>query len=183
MLLNYQKSFCCKLSAGLLILVLSTGNLLAGSGKPSDDARQIKQPNIFTVQLQHQATVCGKLVKSKWIADQQSYEALFKELFSRQISTPRPQAAVVDFSKYAMLFISMGQQRTGGYSVKLASETMDVNNNRASVSVKWLVKKPGAMAVQMLTNPCLLLRVPRGNYQAVDVVDQVGRKRQSIAVP
>lgn len=103
-------------------------------------------------------------------------------MFRGLISDSKPQPAVIDFDSHAALLISMGQQRTGGYSVKLASEQMHVKGGRAEISVNWTVAKSGMVAIQMLTNPCLLLQVARGDYQVIDIVDQSGKVKQTITV-
>ena len=158
-----------------LLCFLYLGKVMAVSGKPPES-------EMVPIIVHHQSATCGNLSESQWISDQQKYESVFQAMFRGFISDSRPQPALVGFDKHAMLLVSMGQQRTGGFSVKLAAEQMEVSNNRARIKVHWQTAKPGMMAIQMLTNPCLLLEVPRGNYELIDIVDQSGKTRQSIAV-
>jgi hypothetical protein len=105
-------------------------------------------------------------------------------MFQRVISDSKPEPAPINFDNSAVVLISMGQQRTGGYSVKLASDFMEVKNNRGTIAVEWREVKPGMVAIQMLTNPCLFVEVPRGDshghYTSIDIVDQSGKTRATI---
>lgn len=162
----------------MAILFLSAnvcGVALAGSGKPAAD-------DLTPVVVIQQVSVCGKLVESQWLDNPQQYHSTFEALFQGLISDSRPQPAPINFKTHAALLISMGQQRTGGYSVRLASDQIQVSDGRGKVSVKWITAKSGMVTIQMLTNPCLLLKVPRGNYRIVDVVDQNGNLQQTIAI-
>lgn len=166
-----------KLSSPVLLvaILLLAGKTLAVSGKPPESS-------LLPMIVHHKSATCGTLVESQWLSNQKEYEAVFQEMFKGLISNTKPQPAVIDFKNRAMLLVSMGQQRTGGFSVALASKQMDVANERATIRVQWKTSKTGMVTIQMLTNPCLLLEVPRGNYRVIDVVDQSGKVRQSITV-
>ena len=164
--------------ATLVILALHvSGCAMAGS----EDASNVESPTL-KVSVHHQSATCGKLTESQWLPDQQRYESTFQAMFQGLVSDSKPQTKIINFDKYGMLFISMGQQRTGGYSIKLSSEQMQVKDGRATIEVNWVTAKRGMVTIQMLTNPCLLLLVPRANYRVIDVVDQSGTLRQSINV-
>ena len=163
------------LSVICLILFLLSGDVMALSGNPENTSS-------LPVTVLHQAATCGTIVDSQWISAQQPYEITFQSLFQGKISSSNPEPATVDFSKNGVLLISMGQQRTGGYSVTLAVDQMQISDGRAKIQVVWNTRKPGTMAIQMLTNPCLMLEVPKGNYSVIDVQDQVGNTRMSISV-
>ena len=132
------------------------------------------------VEVVHQGSTCGALSQSQWLTEQQKYEVLQKSLMSNVIAGNASNFPAIDFSRRSLLVISMGQQRTGGYSVRLASSQLDVVNDRASVHVNWISPKPGMITIQMLSNPCLLLSLPKGNYKFVDIVDQTGKIKQSL---
>ena len=164
--------FCFLLCVGEY---LSSGIVMAASGKPNESAT-------LPVVVHYQSATCGSIVESHWLSSQQQYESIFQAMYEGLIADSMPQPVQINFDRQSVLLISMGQQRTGGYSVKLASAKMEVANERAKIQVQWNVKKPGMIAIQMLTNPCLLLEIPGGNYKFIDVVDQSGVTRQSFAV-
>ena len=155
------------------LLSLVSSSALAASGKPQDTS-------LLKIVTHHQSATCGIIIESKWFANAQKYEDAFQSLVKGVISDSTQIPSQIDFSHYGVLLISMGQQRTGGYSVKLAAEQMEVVDRRAKIKVLWTTKKPGMMAIQMLTNPCLLLEVPKGDYDFIDVVDQTGKTRLSV---
>ena len=158
-----------------LIVSLHSSGVLAASGKPEDDKK-------LEVTVHYLSATCGSITESQWIADQQQYELTLAALHKGTISDSTAKFPVVDFDRYGVLLISMGQQRTGGYSVKLASNEMNIVDGRGKVRVQWNTKKPGMITIQMLTNPCLLLKVPKGDYSAIDVLDQLDNIRTSVAV-
>ena len=65
----------------------------------------------------------------------------------------------VDFSKYSMVFLNLGEQSTGGISI----EVKEVVDNGSDWIVYYEVKKPGAdeMATTVMTTPFTLIRIPR----------------------
>lgn len=134
------------------------------------------------IEVLHQSTNCGGVTESHWLTSQQQYESIFQTLFRGTISDTKQQLPRINFDDNALLLISMGQQRTGGYQVKLASSQLQLSDGRAKVSVSWIMPKSGMVTIQVLTNPCLLLEFPRNNYQFVDVVDQAGKVRQTIPI-
>jgi len=161
---------------GILFLVVSfcvlaaQGILLAAPG------------NQLQITTRYQSAICGTITESQWIDDQQHYEMIFQALNQGLISNSKPKPPSIDFSRDGVLLISMGQQQTGGYAVKLASNQLEVANDRVKIQIEWITKKPGMMTVQMLTNPCLLLEIPRAGYDTIDVIDQSGNVRVSVSV-
>ena len=130
----------------------------------------------------YQSAICGTITESQWLANQQQYETTYQALNQGIISDSKPKPVPIDFSRYGVLLVSMGQQQTGGYAVKLASSQVEVANGRAKIQVNWVTKAPGTMTVQMLTNPCLLLKIPGTDFDVIDVIDQSGKVRVSVAV-
>ena len=166
----------------LLLLLFNCPAVFASSGKPKEMEPQAAVP--AKIIAHHYSSTCGNIIESQWLSSHEAYEASFKAMFQRVISDSKPEPVSINFDVSAMVLISMGQQRTGGYSVKLASELMDIKNNRATIAVQWREAKSGMVTIQMLTNPCLFVEVPRGgsygNYTIIDVVDQAGKTRVTI---
>jgi hypothetical protein len=159
----------------------------AATGKPADNEQKIPKLDntsvdmVNVVDVLHQSGTCGNITESQWITDQQKYLTSFQGMSQRVISDKKPETAVVDFKKNAVIVIAMGHQRTGGYSVKLASTQIAIKNNRATISVEWRRPMPGMFSIQMITNPCLFVTVPHGDYASIDVVDQTGKRRATLS--
>ncbi|MDY0163286.1 protease complex subunit PrcB family protein [Desulfobotulus sp.] len=81
----------------------------------------------------------------------------------------------VDFDREGVLLLGLGMRRTGGYGIRLASPDLEVSGDTAMIRLHLLRPSPGARTIQVLTWPCVLLRVPRGDYRHVQAVDEAGR--------
>ncbi len=77
------------------------------------------------------------------------------------------------------VLISMGQRSSGGYGVTVSREAV-VRDGRVQLQATFVAPGAGRMAIQMITSPCVLVRLPQGSWAGVDVRDQTGRLRASV---
>lgn len=151
----------------------------------SQDVNKSEQSPAMSLKIEtlYKSTQCGPSVQTQWIADQSLFEKLFQGTRQQMISPglPAPTSSI-DFSKYGVLLVSMGQQRTGGYSVELAREEMQLSDGVVQISVHWREPAPDMMLTQALTHPCIFLKVAQGDYDVVRVVDQENRVHAEITV-
>lgn len=77
--------------------------------------------------------------------------------------------------------ISRGPQPTPGYGFELADAS--VRGHVATIRVEWLSPSADAVQAQVVTHPCLVVDVARGDLQTVRVVDQNGQEIGSTQVP
>jgi hypothetical protein len=117
--------------------------------------------------------------QARWVEEQPAYEALFKDLLKSYIRSQTEKPPAVDFTQYGVLLVAMGQKNTGGYAVDLASGDAKVGNGVLQVSVHWQEPRRGMMVTQALTSPCLLLKIPKAQFQNIEVKDQSGTVRLS----
>lgn len=75
-----------------------------------------------------------------------------------------------------VVVIEQGQRPTAGYQVAV-SRVARVRGTELTLHVTLLSPRPGALAAQMITAPCVVVGVPRGNYRKVRVLDQSGEQR------
>ncbi|HEY5602571.1 MAG TPA: protease complex subunit PrcB family protein [Gammaproteobacteria bacterium] len=136
----------------------------------------------LTITVLHASSQCAPSVSTQWIASQAQFATLFQATQSHMISPAPPPAPAVDFSQFGVVLLSMGQQRSGGYAIKLAQEELSMHQDFAEIAVYWQEPQPGMMVTQAITHPCIFLRVPRGNYQRVRVVDQNNKLRAELTV-
>lgn len=73
------------------------------------------------------------------------------------------------------LWLSMGRRPTGGYHLESAAPAARVQNGVATVRIR--LQKPAAdrFVTQVITSPCLLLKLPKPGINAVRIQDQNGR--------
>lgn len=85
--------------------------------------------------------------------DEEQYGALFAAVTSAQLPAPTPPA--VDFATDLVLFLSMGQKPTAGYTLKVDCVTCSAD----VLKVKVIPTAPpaGALKAQMITNPYVIV--------------------------
>jgi hypothetical protein len=87
----------------------------------------------------------------------------------------------IDWDERAVVAVSMGNRATGGYAVRLDAEVGRVSDGVLTIPVDWQQPGADAMTTQAITQPCLVVSVPRGRYREVMVVDKAGTVRASLA--
>ncbi len=168
------------ITAPLLLLTACTANSQSqGHSESKQPAESIVSLKIATL---HASTQCGTSLETQWIAGAQQLSTVFQAARGQMISPSPPQSPIIDFEQYGALLVSMGQQRSGGYVIKLAREELNINGGVAEITVDWIEPAPGMMTTQVITHPCILLQVPRGVYQAIRVVDQSNIVRAELSV-
>ena len=70
------------------------------------------------------------------------------------------QLRQVDLAKEHLLFVTLGEKTTGGYSVSLASVDAARSDNILRLSMAVRAPAPGTMASQVITSPCVVIAVP-----------------------
>jgi hypothetical protein len=114
-------------------------------------------------------------VNARWIENATELES-----FSRQ----RNLAIVdVDFSKSMVLLVEMGEKPTLGYRLGLAQPEAQVIEGHAEVILEWQEPPKGMMVGQMMTSPCILLKLARDHYQEVRVKDRLGNQKVTLSIP
>ncbi len=78
----------------------------------------------------------------------------------------------VDFKADYVLLVSMGDQRTGGFALRYQPKPVEIDQSVATLYIEWIEPRRGQMLIQMLTQPCLVLAVPKGPYKTIQVKDQ-----------
>jgi hypothetical protein len=92
-------------------------------------------------------------------------------------STLRAALNGVDFTQYGVLLISMGRQPTAGYGLDYEGGSAQLHGNTLEVRVSWQEPEPAYLTAQVLTSPCLLLKLPAVTFQKIRVLDQKGQIR------
>ena len=91
-----------------------------------------------------------------------------------RMANPASTLPEIDFSADGVLFIWMGRKPSGGYALRLMADRAEVENHAARVPVRWIEPPKGALVIQMLTNPYLLIRLAKGDYDTITVFDAGG---------
>ena len=78
------------------------------------------------------------------------------------------------FGSWDVYVIAMGEQRTGGYAVKIENAGFD-SGKTWIVDVKFIEPAPGQMVTQALTYPYETFAVPKGVPAKVRLIDKNGQ--------
>src|SRR5439155_7392114 len=80
-------------------------------------------------------------------------KAEWEKLWSQHSVNTRGENKVpqIDFTKEMVIFVAMGRQRTGGYSIEIVH--VDVIDQKLKISLKRKTPPSGAMATMALTAP------------------------------
>jgi hypothetical protein len=95
--------------------------------------------------------------KAVLIADEAAWRAQWQQSAANQV--PVPAAPPVDFSKNSLVAVYMGEQRTGGYSVRVTSAQLI--DSTLVVTVQETRPSPGSMVTMALTQPFHVVRIPQ----------------------
>ena len=116
--------------------------------------------------------------KTQWIDSPHAYQTLF-EILRKTYIGGKEQPPPVDFSVDKVLLVTMGQKNTGGYAVELANNEANVDSGVLTISVQWREPGRGMMVTQVLTSPCMLLKIPEVDFERIEINDQNGSIRLS----
>ena len=163
----------------LFSLVLLLGGLLGstpGCAQPANPTTG--QPGPLTAEVLHSTNQCGLAASqptATWIDNPQSLAQIYQGF----PVLPRIQPPVVDFSRSGVLLIGMGQRPTAGYSLSLAEDSPQLKGDTLEIRVDWQEPIPGRLQAQVITTPCLLLKIPTVAFRQVRIIDQTGQVRVS----
>lgn len=76
-----------------------------------------------------------------------------------------------------VIVVEMGQRMTGGYSMHLLPKVTHIKDDTLYLGVDWTAPAKYAAISQAMTAPCMVVEPPKGHYDKVVVVDQLGNTR------
>jgi hypothetical protein len=122
-------------------------------------------------------------ISIKWITNSEQYVAFITAFNKHKLSDNTTSIPDIDFEHFWVLLIEMGQKSTGGYSVSLNNAASLLSGKNAVIRVNWDTPEKGAVVTQVVTSPYLMLRLLKGNFKKIVVVDQEEKTLFAIDVP
>lgn len=120
-------------------------------------------------------------------AGQQAFRAAWvghPEQVAQQRAFPKSIGPIQwDPEKEGVLWLEMGVKPTGGYALELDDPEATVTAGAAVVTVRWRTPPPDGFVTQALTSPCLVLKLPKADLEAIHIQDQDGTLRAKVQVP
>ena len=182
--MQYQALRLIAVSFFALTVIACSANEQHSPNESTDQTPKPQSHNQASMPLEilHSTSQCGSVSENQWITSQEGFARLYQATRRTVISPTISQSPEVDFEKHGVLLLTMGQQRTGGYAIKLAGRELVMEGPVAVVRINWQEPRPGMMVTQALTNPCVFIKVPRGSYHTLRVVDQRNTVRAEFSV-
>jgi hypothetical protein len=112
------------------------------------------------------------------ITDEARFHQVFKRLHADQLPPPAPPT--IDFAREFVILAAMGQQPTTGYRIEV--EQMERYGSVLRVRVRFQEADPQARHATMLTQPFVLVKIPRmPGLKQVKVLDQDAKELASLS--
>jgi hypothetical protein len=157
----------------------------AAAGTPRHEASSAATTNAAVAQLSA-SMQCGTTSREpyvRWFGTAEEYrEAITAKDKLTMSGTAPAEDPPIDFGERGVLEVAMGQRPTAGYGLELASDEVRPENGIGVVRVNWTEPKEDAAVAQVVTSPCIRLAVRKEGLREVEVVDQAGRVRGTVAV-
>lgn len=156
------------------LITLAALTLMGGCAQTSSSAAS---DSVLPAQTLYVSPQCGSLEQSAllWIASAEDWRFHYGQVMSLRMNPPAPP--LVDFPREGVLLIAMGQRPSAGYGLNLIGETVAMEDGVLTVRVAWREPLPGYRQAQMISNPCLLAKLPDAGFSRIRVLDQDGRVR------
>lgn len=155
-------------------LILLTGLFNACIAQNSDMTKTQNPISVSKILTSHQCNIAGP-TSAHWINNRPQLISMYKQVTSHIINA-KPSIPDIDFSTTGILVVSMGTQRSGGYGLSLTKSPTVVKNDTATLKINWRKPAKGMMTIQMLTNPCLILKIQKGNFKILRIVTLTGKE-------
>ena len=137
-------------------------------------ANQIEEKAaVLPVTIVASGTQCNlgdRELNARWVVDEGDVAQLLERMDDGGI-TP----AALDFARQRVLLISLGPKPTPGYGLDIAANAVIVDDT-LKLEVTPTSPPPGAILVQMLTTPCMMLAMPASGYQWLALVEKASQE-------
>ncbi len=155
---------------GLLALLTTACQSWAERGP-----HQASKPAVETLYAsQH----CGRSQTSPsatWIDNARQLETSIKRIRSNMLGGKPINLPALDFQHEIVLLVEMGQRPTLGYGLELTgTDDLRISQDQAQLTLDWSHPPADALVAQAISSPCLLLKLERGNYTSIQILDGQG---------
>lgn len=115
-----------------------------------------------------------------WIDQTSDLKRHYQRLGNNIVGLAPIKPPDIDFSRFGILMVEMGPKPTAGYQLEMPPQDLSINNQTARITLTWTAPAPGRLLAQVITHPCILIKLPRGNFSQIYVLDQKGRQRAEV---
>ncbi|MDX2451282.1 protease complex subunit PrcB family protein [Desulfosarcina sp.] len=149
-------------------------NLMLGACTHSSQTAPGKVP-LTAIHSGRQMVAVSKTLGGMWITNEDQLAALIDQAAWGTMIPAKPIALPeIDFAASGVLVVWMGEMPSGGYALELMAEAAKVENRTALVPLRWIEPEKGLLTTQIITHPYLMVRMGKGNYDTITVIDPNG---------
>jgi len=119
-----------------------------------------------------------------WISGEKQWNDVIASIPAEALEFPPQPLTVpdVDFAKHGILLIRMGEKPSGGYGLTLMADTARIENRTAVIPVRWSEPQPDMMYTQAFTYPYLVIKMEKGSFDSIAIVDQDGKEKLRLSI-
>lgn len=162
----------------LTAFILSTQVATAGGFKA--DSRHLPVTVLFNGS---QCDYTQTIPQVKLLATQTEVNAFVKNnrkaMLGASKSTDIPS---IDFSREVVAAVWMGKKSTAGHQIDLGKQAAEIKGEIAVVQVDFIAPDAQAVRAQIMTSPCLLIKLPKDGYDTINILSQEGHLLGTFAV-
>jgi hypothetical protein len=157
-----------------LLFILPSVLLLSGCAGAFGSASVAIKIEAMTILTSNNCDGLDQTAGAIWINNEKELASIVSKINRLKIGGNATPAPVVDFAHDGVLLVHMGRKPTSGYGIELALMQIEIQDQIATVRVHWAEPVKGAVLAQMITHPCIMIRMTKGSYTTVRVVGQNG---------
>ncbi len=159
------------MNAALVILLLAS----ACQTTPVSEAHQKKEATAEIILAEQFCSRQASSATATWIDTSQQLQMIIKKLRGNALEIRPINATMTNFQHDIALFVEMGQRPSLGYHLTLAEhQPLRIKQKQAYLTLNWIQPAASATNALAISSPCLLLRLERGNYTSVHILDEQG---------
>ncbi len=163
--------FTATIACALLLLPL----VAACQSKTQHLQQQGKQPAVEALYASQQCGRSQSTPSITWIDNTRQLETSIKQIQGTILGGKPLALPKLDFQHEIALLVEMGQRPTLGYQITLSgTSNLHIIQGQAHLTLDWIQPPTNAMVAQMISSPCLLLKLKRGDYTSVQILDRKG---------
>ncbi len=98
------------------------------------------------------------------ISNQEVWEVGYSYIHSSKIPSPKPPS--INFKDSVAILVTIGERKTAGYGMEV--ESVVLKQGKLLITVREKCPKSAAGLLQVITQPYLILQIPRLNWEKID---------------
>ena len=126
----------------------------------------------------------SKSMEAIWISNEKQWHDFLVSIPVEHLEIlPQPAPdPEVDFVKYGVLLIRLGEKPNSGYRLALANNEAVIENREAKIQVLISEPDPDGIYLQAIVYPHLVIEMEKGDFDSIAVIDQNGTVKLRLSI-